>query len=257
MKDTSRASSAAPVALPLRARGVRHDRVRGRRRPAARRTPRTSRVPRRTRAPGRASSVSSSAAHSVGVGPTQPMSASKSRGSTPPPGNTHMPAAKAMSTCRRSRYTSSPPGAPSPRAAVRPSRRPRLDGLTRCPGEGPGVLGEVRGQPAGAGPPALRPRRSARPRPARRAAARTPTALRACLPASPKTVPISSLGAVGHAGLTGEVRCRRDERDDLDHPVDRGQLADLGLTAARAFSAHCWAHSTASSGLTPPPTLPV
>jgi hypothetical protein len=29
------------------------------------------------------------------------------------------------------------------------------------------------------------------------------------------------------------------------------------LTAARAFSAHCWAHSLATSGVTASPTLPV
>ena len=103
MKETSRASSArrsssqsSPVVSSTTESVVG---------PASS-TPDSSNVSRtaaQTRARANASSVSSRAAHSAGVGPTQPMSASKSRLSTPPPGNTHIPAANAMSTCRRSR----------------------------------------------------------------------------------------------------------------------------------------------------------
>ncbi len=62
-----------------------------------------SRTAAQTSARASGSSTRIRAAHSAGAGPAQPMAWSKSRGSTPPPGKTHMPAAKAMSTCRRSR----------------------------------------------------------------------------------------------------------------------------------------------------------
>ena len=39
--------------------------------------------------------------------------------------------------------------------------------------------------------------------------------------------------------------------------VTKARSPISAFTAAIALSAHCWAHSTASSGLTSPPTLPV
>ena len=62
-----------------------------------------SRTAAHTNARAVASSVPSRAAHEAGDGPAHATSASKSRGSTPPPGNTHIPAAKAIEACRRSR----------------------------------------------------------------------------------------------------------------------------------------------------------
>ncbi len=103
MKESSRASSAArsvsqssPV---VSATTVSSD-------SPASRTPDSSNVSRtaaQTSARAVASSVPSRAAHSAGGGPAQATAWSKSRGSTPPPGKTHIPPANAIEVCLRNR----------------------------------------------------------------------------------------------------------------------------------------------------------
>ena len=66
----------------------------------------------------------------------------------------------------------------------------------------------------------------------------TPTALRACVPASPKTSPSSCARAVDDAGLAGERRRAGHVADDLDdaqRPASRSPTS--ALTAASALSA--------------------
>ena len=62
-----------------------------------------SRTAAHTSARAIASSTPSRDAHEEGDGPAHATSASKSRGSTPPPGNTHIPAANAIDACRRNK----------------------------------------------------------------------------------------------------------------------------------------------------------
>jgi hypothetical protein len=62
-----------------------------------------SRTAAQTSARATSSSVLSRDAHSDGLGPAQATVASKSRGSTPPPGKTHIPPAKSMETWRRNK----------------------------------------------------------------------------------------------------------------------------------------------------------
>jgi len=62
-----------------------------------------SRTAAHTSARAIASSVPSFSAHEAGDGPAQATAWSKSRGSTPPPGKTHIPAANAIDACRLSR----------------------------------------------------------------------------------------------------------------------------------------------------------
>ena len=69
-------------------------------------TPDSSKVSRtaaHTSARAISSRVPSCAAHVAGDGPAHATERSKSRGSTPPPGNTHIPPANAIEVCRRSR----------------------------------------------------------------------------------------------------------------------------------------------------------
>ena len=100
-----------------------------------------------------------------------------------------------------------------------------------------------------------RPRRSARPRPARRAAARRhrPRTGRAARVAEDLAEQLA--GAVDHLRLAGEGRVRRDEPDDLHdaHHASRPTNASI----ARARSARTARHASASSGVTSAPTLPV
>ena len=49
-------------------------------------------------------------AHHDGGGPAHAISALRSRSSTPPPGNTIVPAANSIAECRRIRKTAIPPG---------------------------------------------------------------------------------------------------------------------------------------------------
>src|SRR5690606_20581920 len=69
-----------------------------------------SRTAAHTSARASASSHPNRSAHADGGGPTQRTSASASRGSTRPPGNTYMPAAKAIVRRRRRKYASTPSG---------------------------------------------------------------------------------------------------------------------------------------------------
>ena len=62
---------------------------------------------------------------------------------------------------------------------------------------------------------------------ASRGSTATPTALRACWPASPKTSTSSRLAPFATAGLSGEARRAGDEDDDLDHAGDRVDAAHL------------------------------
>ena len=69
-------------------------------------TPDSSKVSRtaaHTSARAISSDVTSWAAQVAGSGPAHATDASKSRGSTPPPGNTHIPPANAIEVCRRRR----------------------------------------------------------------------------------------------------------------------------------------------------------
>ena len=73
-----------------------------------------------------------------------------------------------------------------------------------------------------------RARRRARPRPGESSGrTATPTALRACTPASPKISPSSVAGAVDHGRLAGERRVGGDEADDLDDARDLVERPDL------------------------------
>jgi hypothetical protein len=64
-------------------------------------------------------------------------------------------------------------------------------------------------------------------------------------------------GAVGDLRLAGEVRRRGHERDHLDHAHDLVEVTDLGLDRGDRVERALLRARGASSGVTPPPTLPV
>ena len=57
----------------------------------------------------------------------------------------------------------------------------------------------------------------------------TPTAERACTPASPKTLPSSSETPLATCGWPVKSGVEATKHDDLDDPLDQREVADLGL----------------------------
>ena len=121
-----------PTSVPL-CRRQRHETTA---RPAGTPTPRRSRAPLRQR-PDQWRVRSQLLLQKSGGGPAQATVAAASRGSTLPPGNTYIPAAKAIVGTRRSRYASTPRR--RSRAAARRGRiRASAARTTGPPPAGPG-----------------------------------------------------------------------------------------------------------------------
>ena len=145
-------------------------------------------------------------------------------------------------TCRR-RSSSRPAGAAGrPRARRRARAAPDQHdggGVARL-GRLPGAVGELTGErdevvaqarrrdrdPHAPGPTSTMISTSTG---ASRGSTGTPTAERACTPASPKTSPSSSEAPLATFGWPVKSGVRGHEADHLDHARDGGEVADLGL----------------------------
>ena len=260
MKDSSRASSATPVGLPVVAGGVRDDRVRGR--PGQQHAGLLERLAHRGahQRPGdRLVGAEQRAPTRPAVGPAQPIVGVEVA---------RVDAAAGEDAHARRRTPSTSAGAAGRprarrrrrRAAARPSRRARgSTGVAAAVGERAGVLDERRRAAGGSRSTSAQTSTiSSTSTGASSGSTGTPTARAGVLAGVAEDLAEQLGGAVGDLRLAGEVGRRGDEHDDLDDPLDlrRGRRS-RPCTAASALSAHCWAHSTASSWLTSPPTLPV
>src|SRR5680860_438926 len=195
-------------------------------------TPDSSKVSRtaaHTSARAVASSVPSRAAHWSGAGPVHATAWSKSRASTPPPGKTHIPPAKAIEVRRRSTTVAALRGSAGSRLPSANARAPSTSSggsCTRCIRSCLGVLATRSRTPSWKSRSDLHDQLDLDGGVERqhRHADR-----RACVPTRLTEDLAEQLGdAVGHQGLAGEVGSGSDEHDHLDDPLDRGELADLG-----------------------------
>jgi hypothetical protein len=85
----------------------------------------------------------------------------------------------------------------------------------------------------------------------------TPTADRACFPASPNTAPSSSEAPFATPGWPVNSGVEDTKATTLTIRLTLDRSPTSARTAAIAFRAHCRAHSVACSALTAPPTFPL
>ena len=164
--------------------------------------------------------------------PTRPATArpsatewSKSRGSTPPPGKTHIPPAKAIEPAGAA---GRPPGPSAPRAAARRSRRSRGSAGSRrrrrrrgaCSTSCGGRLDAAAHQTSTI---------SSTSTGASSGSTATPTADRACTPASPNTSPSSSETPLATCGWPVKSGVEATKPTTLTTRLTARQVADLGL----------------------------